>query len=587
MIVSLLAWAALTAEPAPKPVEIGTVVDGQLAFRDIRYLRRTFDDLGQPKAVVLAFCNNTCPLVQRYWPALKELEATYRNRGVRFLAVNVAAGETLREVARQAVDFDVPFAFVKDEEGRIARAVGVTHTPQVVVLDARRRLVYRGRIDDRIRLGGERPRATRADLQAALDDVLAGKPVQIAETPVDGCAIAFPTTAPPQPVDFARDVAPIVKRHCQECHRANGSAPFSLTSVKDIVGHAATLAEVVADERMPPWYGSRRAHFRNDRALSDAERRVLLDWVRAGAAVGDLANLPEPLPPAPTGWTIGEPDRVVEMLGVHRLPASGFIDYKYLALPFVFPHDTWVEGVEIAADNPKPLHHCNLGYFKLGGDVRRPTFVTGKVPGGQALILREGVAFRFPAGAMLGLQAHYTSTGKPETVKLKVGLRYARGTVRKELKHLQIANTRFTIPPHAPFHAVSAKRTLPTDATVVGMFAHMHLRGRDMTFVATPPQGPARELLCIPNYNFDWQQAYEYAPADAPRLPKGTVVSCTAHFDNSTFNPFNPDATAEVPEGQQTIHEMCYGFFFYVDAHEDLQLSVDTKTGAAVRKTGK
>ena len=49
------------------------------------------------------------------------------------------------------------------------------------------------------------------------------------------------------------------------------------------------------------------------------------------------------------------------------------------------------------------LHHCNLGYSEIGGDVKRPTFITGKVPGGQAMTLRDGTALRIPKGAVLGL----------------------------------------------------------------------------------------------------------------------------------------------------------------------------------------
>jgi hypothetical protein len=54
-----------------------------------------------------------------------------------------------------------------------------------------------------------------------------------------------------------------------------------------------------------------------------------------------------------------------------------------------------------------------------------------------------------------------------------------------------------------------------------------------------------------------------------------------AHFDNSSFNPFNPDATATVKHGPQTVQEMMFGFFFYTDANEDLHLNVDPKTGWA------
>jgi hypothetical protein len=121
---------------------------------------------------------------------------------------------------------------------------------------------------------------------------------------------------------------------------------------------------------------------------------------------------------------------------------------------------------------------------------------------------------------------------------------------------------------------------LPCDATGLGMFAHMHLRGKDMTFVARPPEGEPETLLLIPNYHYDWQQNYRWPPG-AKRLAAGTKIEVTAHFDNSRFNPFNPDPTATVKHGPQTIHEMMFGFFFYTADAEDLNLRVDPKTGRA------
>jgi hypothetical protein len=65
---------------------------------------------------------------------------------------------------------------------------------------------------------------------------------------------------------------------------------------------------------------------------------------------------------------------------------------------------------------------------------------------------------------------------------MSVGFRYPRAVVHQELHHLQVTTSRFEIPPGAAAHPVSASRTLPCDALGVGMFSHMHLRGKDMTF---------------------------------------------------------------------------------------------------------
>ena len=108
-----------------------------------------------------------------------------------------------------------------------------------------------------------------------------------------------------------------------------------------------------------------------------------------------------------------------------------------------------------------------------------------------------------------------------------------------------------------------------------------HLRGRDMSFVAHYPNGTSETLLVIPNFSFDWQMAYAWNET-GKRLPTGTRIDCIAHYDNSPFNPYNPDPTATVKEGQQTFEEMLNGVFFYMDEAEHLNLNIDPQTGAVL-----
>jgi hypothetical protein len=109
----------------------------------------------------------------------------------------------------------------------------------------------------------------------------------------------------------------------------------------------------------------------------------------------------------------------------------------------------------------------------------------------------------------------------------------------------------------------------------------MHVRGKDMTFLAHKPDGTTENLLTIPNFNFGWQHAYRW-DFGKKTLPKGTRLECIAHYDNSPFNPYNPDPKATVRDGQQTHEEMLNGFVFYVDANEKLGLKIDLKTGKPI-----
>ena len=101
-----------------------------------------------------------------------------------------------------------------------------------------------------------------------------------------------------------------------------------------------------------------------------------------------------------------------------------------------------------------------------------------------------------------------------------------------------------------------------------------------MSFTATTPDGSLRRLLTVPNYNFDWQSSYRWFP-DTMKFAKGTRIDCTAHYDNSTFNPFNPDPTQTVRHGLQTDNEMMFGFLFFTQDRENLNLQIDPATGHA------
>src|SRR5262249_41949608 len=154
-------------------------------------------------------------------------------------------------------------------------------------------------------------------------------------------------------------------------------------------------------------------------------------------------------------------------------------------------------------------------------------FITGTVPGGEAMRLDDGTAYRIPKGSFLALQIHFVTTGKPEKCRVAVGVRYARGTVKRQLRHLLLVDTRYAIPPGASAHPVTNTKTLDRDAEIVGLFAHMHLRGKAMTFRAHTPDSKTETLLTIPNYSFSWQIPYRWAPGQKV-LPKGTRLECVA-----------------------------------------------------------
>jgi hypothetical protein len=304
--------------------------------------------------------------------------------------------------------------------------------------------------------------------------------------------------------------------------------------------------------------------------------------VRGGKAPGDLARAPLPPEFSSSKWLIGEPDLIITAAQPVKLPATGYIAYRYVILPHFFTEDTWVQGIQIMPGNPKVVHHANLAHASLaaGFDENR-NFLTGLVPGGIPAELDAGSAMLIPKGSVLALQIHYVTTGREETDQISVGLRFARETVRKRVRYKIIGDYKFRIPPGAPAHPVAAQKELECNATGIGLFSHMHLRGKDSTFFAHYPDGKTETLLSLPNYSFDWQLSYVWERG-AQKFPKGTIIECSSHFDNSPFNPYNPDPTVTVKNGPQTHNEMMQGFFFYTDDAESLNIRVDPKTGKEI-----
>jgi len=587
LVLTAVIVAMLAAIPAASAVDLGGKVDN-VTFKDIRFLPRTLDDLGEPKAYVLAFYSNTCPLAQRYMPKLQKLHEEYGDEGVAVVGVNAGVTDTIMDMAKHAIEYDITFPVVKDMDGSVCKALGITRTPEIAILDGDRTFVYRGRVDDQYRLGGLKPEPSRDDLGEALKEVLAGNAVSVPETKAEGCSITYPSV--PEPAEtstYHEHIAPIVLNNCTTCHRPESSAPFTLNSYRKVAGRAAMIEEVVTERRMPPWYAHPdHGQFLNNRRLADEDITLIRQWIAGGKVEGDPEKAPEPPVFSDSEWRI-EHDVVIHAAREHELPATGFVPYQYVLMPYEFEQDTWVEGIEIRGSNPRVIHHANLFYTTgVMQFDRESNFLTGHVPGGVPVDMSDGLAMFIPKGARLGLQVHYVTTGKPEKDRPMLALRFAKSPVKKKIYYDIFDARPLVIPPHTPALETVEENTIDHDVHLLGLFTHMHLRGKDSTFVAHYPDGTTETLLSIPNFNFDWQIGYTVEPFTW-KVPAGTRIENINHFDNSAFNPYNPAPDTEVRYGPQTVDEMSQGFIFFTRADEDLHIPVDPETGYAKTEVAK
>ncbi|MDB5341410.1 MAG: Peroxiredoxin [Planctomycetaceae bacterium] len=443
--------------------------------------------------------------------------------------------------------------------------LGIHRTSEAFLLDQQRVVRYHGRIDDRNSYTTKKDKAEREDLKLAATELLDGKPVSVPETPVEGCLIARPKKSSTGPVTFTKDVLPIFQKACQECHHAGTAAPFSLLTYGDAVNWSAMIKEVVQERRMPPWHADpRHGHFSNNRALSPAEIKTLVDWVEQGTPEGKAEDAP-PAKEFADGWRIGKPDVIFEIPKEVSIPANGTMPYKYMVTETNFKEDMWIEAAEARPGNRAVVHHIIV--FTMLPGAKKPisekNWIVAAAPGDEPLRLPPGVGRKIPAGSKLVWQLHYTPTGKPETDRSQVGFKFCKTPPEKTARVYGIDNKRFIIPSGNANYRVEARHTVGHPVTLLGMMPHMHLRGKSFEYKATYPDGRTEVLLSVPQFDFNWQNSYRL---EKPLLiPEGTKIDCVAQFDNSPGNPANTDATTKVTWGDQTWEEMMIGYLDFIE----------------------
>src|SRR5262245_39692355 len=154
-----------------------------------------------------------------------------------------------------------------------------------------------------------------------------GAPMRTALAAVVVLFAAQTAGAQTQTPTFAKDVAPIMQRACQNCHRPEAVAPMSLLTYDEVRPWARSIKARVAAREMPPWHIDRNVgitKFKDDPSLTDAEISAIVRWVDGGAPMGNPADLPPPRKFSDVSqWFIGKPDVIVSMEKPYILPPSG------------------------------------------------------------------------------------------------------------------------------------------------------------------------------------------------------------------------------------------------------------------------
>jgi thiol-disulfide isomerase/thioredoxin len=162
----------------------------RFSFIDTKGQVHTRAEWSGKRAIVLMFVSTDCPLSNGYVPEMNRISNIYGSRGIAFYAVQGDATTKAEEVRKHALEFGYTFPYLFDPDETLASLTGATTTPEAAVLSPEGKLLYLGRIDNKLGAWGQqRVQVTEHDLRDALDAILAGKPVQQPRTKALGCSI--------------------------------------------------------------------------------------------------------------------------------------------------------------------------------------------------------------------------------------------------------------------------------------------------------------------------------------------------------------------------------------------------------------
>ena len=242
------------------------------------------------------------------------------------------------------------------------------------------------------------------------------------------------TAAVAQDVTFTKDVAPILQRSCQNCHRPDSIAPMPLLTYEQVRPWARAIKQNVITRNMPPWHIDPNVgihEFSNSVALSDAEIATIARWVDSGAPQGNPADMPPARKFVENDrWSIGTPDLVVEMPQDFIVPAKGPDKWPNILADPGFTEDRYIKAVELKpVRGYKTIHHGGLTLvYPDGSQSLIQEYGIGK----NAEVFPDGSGRLITAGTKISFGPHLHSYGEETRANLAVAFKfYPKGYVPK------------------------------------------------------------------------------------------------------------------------------------------------------------
>ena len=416
---------------------------------------------------------------------------------------------------------------------------------------------------------------------------------------------ALPTAAVGQTgagVTFTKDIAPLLQRSCQNCHRPGAMAPMSLLTYEEVRPWASAIKRRTAAREMPPWFIEKNVgvqKFKDDPSLTDTEIVKIAKWVDGGAPRGNPADLPPSRQfPAGSDWSFGTPDLVVSS-PVRTIKAveadfQGDIGVTQIGLN----EDRYIKAVEVrevrlsekavkgavdaprAALNVSAIHHATISArtsfdadseFPESGSAGGGAFGLVHELGQNATIYPDDIGVLLPANGLLTWRMHTHANGKETTARVDLGFKlHPKGYKPKHILRSAggMANHDLDLPAGDDNVRVDAYQVLTKPSRIVNFEPHMHASGKRMCLEAILPSGTRQTLTCA-GYDHNWVKVYQYEDDAAPLLPANTILHAIGWYDNSNKNPRNAEPRNWKGFGNRSIEDMMFNLGKYVELTED------------------
>ena len=400
----------------------------------------------------------------------------------------------------------------------------------------------------------------------------------------------------PEDVTFSKEIAPILQKSCENCHRAGGGAPMALTTYQEVRRWAQRikLHTAIRDRMaaMPPFFVEKDLgiqRFKDDQSLSDEELALIQAWVDNEAPEGNPADLPEPIEYGEFGaWTIGEPDLVVRSIDM-TAPAVGPDRWGDIGLvPTGLTVDRYVQAVEVREVNDVPeeagtstvggryiFHHMTYSSGALSEDRTEIVGPSTRWPihevGRNADLFPEKAGRLLRANSALSLGAsHIHSNGRETTGHLEFGFKFYPLGYEPEYRRggaLLGNGIDIDVAPNRAGQEFHSYSVLSQHTKIVTFEPHLHAPGVRMCLEAI--WGHNQFTLNCVGYDHNWVKQYVYQDDYAPLLPKGTILHLIGFLDTTPNNLNIADSRNWAGGGRRSVSNMFIDLGYSVTLTEE------------------